>query len=121
MLRFLSIFPFHISQGGISHIFLSLCMPRFNAPVRIEAIGSSIAKDTKQSNLSCALPPYSNWLVYQLRASRQITEWKFGRRLKSFDAAYIWPGVSIYALEQAQAQKKPIDHGMEIGSMPPLR
>lgn len=108
MLRFLSIYPFHVYEGGISHIFLSLCLPQFDDSIQIKGIAPSISDDCKRSNLIAGLPHYSKWLAYRLRISRPITEWQFGRHLQKFDAAYIWPAISGYGQKQAQRQNKPI-------------
>jgi glycosyltransferase involved in cell wall biosynthesis len=108
MLRFLSIYPFHVYERGISHIFSSLCLPHFDDSIQIKGIAPSIAHECRRSNLTPALPRYSKWLAYRLRISRQITEWQFGRQLQKFDAAYIWPAISSYAPRQARRQNKPI-------------
>jgi glycosyltransferase involved in cell wall biosynthesis len=108
--RILALSPLHIRQRAISHIFLSLCPPHFKTPIQIWGIAPSIATDVQQSNLIQALPRsrYLKWLIYRLRMNHYINERRFSQELKQFDAAYIWPGVTPYAVRQAHRQQKPI-------------
>jgi glycosyltransferase involved in cell wall biosynthesis len=108
MLRVLAIYPHHLYQGSISHIFLSLCPAHLNAPVQITGIAPSIASEVARPNLIPAIPRYSRWLAYYLRVNRQINERRFAQEIKRYDAVYIWPDIRFKSFKQARAQQKPI-------------
>jgi glycosyltransferase involved in cell wall biosynthesis len=106
--RILAIYPHHLYWGGISNIFLSLCLPDFQNHLQIQGIAPSVAPDVERSNLTATLPRYARWLAYRLKKSRLIHECRAAQRLTSFDAVYLWPDVSLKVFHQAHAQGKPI-------------
>lgn len=108
MIRVLSIYPIHSAGTAISHIFLSLCSPDLNVPIYIHGVVPSCDKKYRRSNLIEAIPSFLKAPIYKLGKSRQATEWTYLREIEQFDAAYIWPGVSLEMMRKVKAQCKPI-------------
>jgi len=109
MVRLNSLFTIHCSNRAVSHAFFSLCKhwnyPEFYARMTVPSCDPSC----RVPNLVEAIPPFLRRFYYgKTDTSKQAVEKRFLKDLRKFDAAYLWPGVSIDTLKRVKDAGKPI-------------
>lgn len=109
MLKLVSIVPFHCSDIAIPHVFYSLCK-RWQGPnLYAHMVVPSCDATLRQPRMTEAVSPFLRWYYYkQGELPRKMAENLFLRKLQQFDAAYIWPGISLKTMQKARSFSKPI-------------
>jgi hypothetical protein len=109
MLNLSSLFTIHCSDRGFSHIFFSLG-EQWNYPdSQVRMVVPNCAPSCRRPNLVEAVPRYLKWLYYRSPDwPRDLTEKRFLRDIKDFDAIYLWPNTSIETFRKVKQQSKPI-------------
>jgi glycosyltransferase involved in cell wall biosynthesis len=90
------------------HIMLSLCRSELKAPLEITMLAPSIDPSCRRANLVAAIPRPLKKLCYALKIDCAVTEFQYLRKLRSFDAAYIWPKTSTQTIVRAKTIGKPV-------------
>ncbi|MBD2329065.1 glycosyltransferase family 4 protein [Alkalinema sp. FACHB-956] len=79
------------------------------APIEFTGIVSAIAEqDALRENIRPSIPDRFKGIYYRLRIDQKVTEKNFLKQLKNYDAAYIWPAISVNTFLRARKQNKPI-------------
>ncbi|MBD1883960.1 glycosyltransferase family 4 protein [Microcoleus vaginatus] len=109
MLNLSSLFTVYCSDRAVSHIYFSLCQ-QWNYPdSQVRMVVPNCAPSCRIPNLVEAVPRYLKWLCYRSPDwPRDLTEKRFLRDLKDFDAIYLWPNTSIETFRKVKQQSKPI-------------
>ena len=111
MTKLSSILPIHCSSkhSGIGHVFFSLCERWQGQNLATRMVIPSCGFDVKKAPVVEAVPKLLRGICYKKPGlPEQLTEQRFLRDLKDFDAAYLWPGVSLQTFERTKAYGKPI-------------
>lgn len=108
MIKILSLFPSYCNNMAISQVFYQVCTAWEGSGLSTHMIVSSCDKNLRRPNLTEAIPPFWKWYDYKFGNSQRKAETLFLKKLKDFDAAYLWPGVSTETLALAKASGKPV-------------
>ncbi|MDX2243515.1 MAG: glycosyltransferase [Leptolyngbyaceae cyanobacterium bins.302] len=109
MLKLLSIVPFHLKDNAIGHVFCSLHKKWQQSDIQAQMIVPSCEPYLRQPAITEAVSPLLRWYYYKQNGlPKRKAEKLFLKKLKHFDAAYIWPGISLETTRQAKAISKPI-------------
>lgn len=109
MLKLLSIVPFHLQDNAIGHVFYSLCKNWQHSGIQAHMVVSSCEPSLRQPAITEAVSPLLKWYYYkQNDLSVRKAEKLFLKKLHQFDAAYIWPGISLETIRKVKATGKPI-------------
>ena len=109
MLKVSSLFPIHCTDRAVSHAFFSLCKQWRGPEVQARMVVPSCEPSCRGSHIVEGVPPLLKWLFYQRADTPRImAEKRFLRDLKNFDAAHIWPGISLETFKGAKKLDKPI-------------
>ena len=99
----------HCGGYGVSHVFYSLCRQWRGPNLSAQMIVPTCEAELRCDNLLEAVPPLLRaWYYRQPHRPAQAAEKRFLRNLPKFDAAYLYPGVSLETVEQIKAAHKPI-------------
>ncbi|NJL21900.1 MAG: hypothetical protein HC895_15590 [Leptolyngbyaceae cyanobacterium SM1_3_5] len=108
MPRVLAVYPVHFVDRAVAHTMARLCPAQVQAPLAFTMMAPSIEPIDRRSNLIAAIPKPFKKLCYTLRIDRPVTELRYLRKLRAFDAAYIWPKISTPTIARAKAAGKPV-------------
>jgi len=109
MLKLSSLFPIYCSNEGVGHIFLSLCSQWQGPDIQARLVVPSCEPSCRPPNLVEGIPRFLKWWYYrQPEAPRAMAEKRFLRELKDFDAAYLWPAISLETSRKVKQSGKPI-------------
>ncbi len=108
MIKVLSLFPSYCNNMAISQVFYQVCSSWEGSDLSAHMIVASCEENLRRPNLTEAIPPLWHWYYYKFRDYQRKAETLFLKKFKDFDAAYLWPGVSIETLALAKASGKPI-------------
>ena len=109
MVHLSSLFTIYCTDEAVSHTFFSLC-EQWNYPdSKVRMVVPNCAPSCRRPNLVEAVPRYLKWLYYRSADwPRDVTEKRFLRDIKDFDAIYLWPYTSNETFRKVKQQSKPI-------------
>lgn len=104
-----TLLPFFCCNSAIAHVFLSLGQ-QWNGPsLTARMLVPACTSDCHHPRLIEAVPRSLQGLAYRYpELPRQIAEWRFLRDVQQFDAAYLFPGVSLKTMAQIKAAGIPL-------------
>ena len=109
MLKLLSLFPIYCTNRAVSHAFFSLCKYWQGPDVQARMVVPNCEPHCRGSNLVESVPQLLKWFYYRSPdAPIAMTERRFIREVKDFDAAHIWPGTTLDVLQKTKKIGKPI-------------
>ena len=109
MLKLSALFPIHCSDRAISHVFFSVCKEWQCPELKARMVVPSCDRACRGSNIVEAIPPLLKKLYYRLPSAPKIkAEKRFLKDIKDFDAAYLWPGLSLDTVKRVNNHRKPI-------------
>ncbi|MEG4578366.1 glycosyltransferase family 4 protein [Microcoleus sp. MON1_C5] len=109
MLKVSALFPIHCNDRAISHVFFSVCKEWQKPDLKARMVVPSCEPSCRDSNIVEAIPSFLKKLYYRSPSAPKIkTEKRFLQDIKNFDAAYLWPGISLDTVRSVNQQSKPI-------------
>ncbi|WP_333203899.1 glycosyltransferase family 4 protein [Microcoleus sp. S28C3] len=109
MLKLSALSPIHCNDRAISHVFFSVCKEWQHPELKARMVVPSCDRSCRGSNIVEAIPSFLKKLYYRSPSLPKIkTEKRFLKDLKDFDAAYLWPGLSLDTVKSVNKQSKPI-------------
>lgn len=107
--RLSCLYPFHCQNQAVNHAFYSICSAWQRPELQATLIVPSCEPSLRSANVIEAVPRWIKPLVYRWEAGpRHFAQQTFLRSLNTYDAAFIWPGVSLSVLQKTKAAHKPI-------------
>lgn len=109
MLKISALLPIYCNDRAISHVFMSVCGGWQGPNLQARMIVPNCTPYCRGKNLVEAIPLLlKKWYYRRVEIPIQVAEKRFLKDLQEFDAAYLWPGVSLNLYEAVKQRKKPI-------------
>ena len=109
MIKLNCLFPIYCTNRAVSHAFFSLSKYWNGPDIQARMVVPNCTPECRRPNLVEAIPRFLKWFYYRNpETSIAVTEKRFLRDLKDFDAAHIWPGTSLEVFREAKKIGKPI-------------
>jgi glycosyltransferase involved in cell wall biosynthesis len=109
MIKLLTLFPLHCNTFGVSHTFWEVCQPWQTSTITTQLLVPSCTPECRKSYVTEAIPSPLQRFFYRFpQAPKRCAEKYFLKHFHSYDAAYLWPGVSLKVTQAVKASRKPI-------------
>jgi glycosyltransferase involved in cell wall biosynthesis len=109
MIKLLTLFPLHCNTFGVSHTFWEVCEPWQTSVISTQLLVPSCTPQCRKPHVTEAIPSLLQRFYYRFpQAPKRCTEKYFLKHFRSYDAVYLWPGVSLEVTQAVKASGKPI-------------
>ncbi|MGJ0490493.1 glycosyltransferase family 4 protein [Methylobacter sp.] len=105
--RILCIYPSYFCNRGVSHACLSVVSSMSSSNLNVEVMGISSDKEISSPFYTNTISPTINPIAYRLFSGeklQRLCEYRFLKKLRDDDIAYLWPGTSINLIEKIKRQ-----------------
>ena len=109
MIKLNSLFTIYCTNRAVSHAFYSISKYWQGPDIQARMVVPNCEPACRGPNIVEGIPPLLKWFYYrQPETPRLMAEKRFLKDLKDFDAAHLWPDVSLETFRQVNKSGKPI-------------
>lgn len=103
-----TMFPIYSGYFGVPHVMLSVCHYWNGSSLQPHVVVPSCHPACRASYLVEAIPKPLRWFYYRFLNVSRVTERRFLRALRQYDAVYLFPGISADLIRRVKAAGKPL-------------